>query len=822
MGNIFTIFNREIKAYFNSAIAYIFIIVFLLISGGMFMTQFFLVSTADMRAFFLYLPVILCIFLSAITMRLWAEDRRGNTFELLLTFPMNTPELVLGKFLASLFFYIVSLLATLPIPIMIALLGRPDVGGITCQYLGAILMGGFFLSLGLFISGFCKDQIVSFILSMMACFGFFLLGTDFTAGSIDGWIPGLGYFLSSSLGMAQHFGSFGKGIIDSRDILYFVIGTVIFLVLNGFWLEARLRPKAKTIFSTACLISIGIFTIMNFILTDVPIGRFDLTEGKVYTISPITSEILQDLKSPVLVKLFISPPDKMPSGMKTLERDIRDKLDEFKVAAKGRFNYKVFHMETSNVTQAKEETMEKSIEKKGIVPFQVRSIEADEIGVKLVYASLSIAYKEKPEEIIPHIMPSDILDLEYKIISKIYKLTLSEQPTAALVAPYEEKAANKEVKEALSKLGQVEAEKFREDQYDSVMKLLEYESYKISRIKLTETEPIPDGTKTLIILEPRDLNDRQRFEINRFLVNGGSLFMAVQRYAFDYRPVGPEGFKVSPVDKNPQVEPLLEKWDLGVDKDFLMDKQMDVVSLEGGKLFGILTISSPVKLPIQIKVISDQMNKDISITSRLSTILYLWGNALDIKSDKLKESGLKARTLLSSSPESWEVPYHAGDLTSADVSMPPFEQLKSFPLAALVEGQFPDGFKGREIPAWPPQEGKEGTESYEKPKEKTDISPKPGKMILIGCSTIFQKFLFAQGGHANFFLNSIDALTLGEKLINVRSKQLVDRSIKSLSPATKAWWRIFVTFLMPIAVGVIGGLKLFMRRRSKWAYLRSI
>ena len=100
MKNILTIFNREIKAYFNSAIAYIFIIVFLLILVGLYMSQFFLVGNADMREFFFMLPLVLCVFIPAITMRLWAEDRRGNTLELLLTFPVKTHELVLGKFLA--------------------------------------------------------------------------------------------------------------------------------------------------------------------------------------------------------------------------------------------------------------------------------------------------------------------------------------------------------------------------------------------------------------------------------------------------------------------------------------------------------------------------------------------------------------------------------------------------------------------------------------------------------------------------------------------------------------------------------------------------
>jgi len=820
MKNIFTIFRREIKSYFNSVIAYIFIIVFLLISCGLFMTQFFLVSTADMRGFFYYLPVILCVFLSAVTMRSWAEDKRGNTYELLMTFPMKTSEIVLGKFLAGLFFLIITILATLPVPVMILMVGRPDVGVMVCQYLGLILMGAFYLSLGVFISGFCRDQIVSFIVSMVACFGFFLIGTDFTASSIDGWIPGLGYFLANSLGLAQHFGSFTKGIIDNRDILYFLAGIIIFLTLNASWLESRLRPKSKAIFTTACLISLGIFMTLNFILADMPIGRHDLTEGKMYTISGVSRQILQDLKSQVTVKLFISPADKMPTGLKTLERDILDKLDELKVASKGRLTYKVFHMEPANTGTGSEETLEKSIEKKGIVPFQVRSIEADEIGVKLIYSGISIAYKDKPEEIIQRIIPQDVLDLEYKMISKIYRMTLPEAPSVALIAPYEEKVPDTQLKEVLDKIGQEGSDKLRDDQYELIPKILEYEGYKVSRIKLSESEPLPSGVKTLIVLEPRNLTERQRFEINRFIVNGGSVFMAVQNYDFQYSPVGPDGFKVSSVERNPQVNQLLERWGLGVNKNFLMDQQMDVISLEGGKIYGVLSVSSPVKLPIQIKVVPAQMNRDVSITSRLSTILYLWGSALDVKKN-IEDLGIKSKVLFTSSPDAWEVPYHAGDLTMQDVAMPAPDKRMVYPLAVLVEGQFPDAFSGKDVPSWS-QESGPGQENYEKPKEKITVSGKPGKLILVGCTSMFKKFLFNQGGHKNFFLNSIDAITLGEKLINVRSKELIDRAIKTLPPATKAAWKLFVTFFMPVLVGLLGAVKLFMRRRSKWSYLKSV
>jgi ABC-type uncharacterized transport system involved in gliding motility auxiliary subunit len=662
---------------------------------------------------------------------------------------------------------------------------------------------------------------VSFIVAMMVCFGFFLLGTDFTVSSIDGWIPGVGSFLRSSLGLTQHFATFQKGVIDSRAFLYFIIGTVIFLTLNGFWLDTRLRPKAKSFFIAAALISTGIFMLINFIFADLAFGRFDFTEGKLYTISETTHEILQDLRAPVTVKLFISPQEKMPSSMKTLERDIRDKLDEFKVVSKGKFSYKVFHMEAAHVQTKEEKALEKSIGMKGIRPFQVQSIEADEVGVRLIYSALSIAYKEKPEEIIPRITPQNLLDLEYSIISKIFKMTLDEAPSIALVAPYIEKVVDPQMKELLKQLGQREVEKFREDEYELIPRLLEYEGYQVSRIRLTEEEPIPAGTNTLIIIEPKELNERQRFEINRFLVNGGSIILAVQRYDFAYSTVGTTGLRISSVDKKPQINQLLEHWGLGVSKDFLMDTQVDMVSLTGNRLFGIIPISAPVKLPIQLKIISEQMNKDISLTSRISTILYLWGSALTIDNEKLDALNLDTEVLFTSSPEAWEVTYHRGQLTQQDFAVPAASKQKRFPLAILIKGQFPNAFKGKEVPSWP-MDTEEAEESYEKPEEKIEFSPQPARLILIGCAKMFNKELFGKGGHVTFFLNAVDAITLGEKLIRVRSKQPLDRSLKRISAAAKAGWRIGTTFFVPIVLCIIGSIRVIIRRRSKWTYLRTV
>jgi ABC-2 type transport system permease protein len=239
MGNMLTIMRREFSAYFNSPIAYIFIIVFLALNCGLFMTPFFLQGQADMRDFFGNMPLFLIFFIPALSMRLWAEDKRTGTFELLMTLPMRSVDVMLGKYLAAMAFFLVALLGTLPIPIMINILGNPDGGAIFSGYLGSFLLGGLYMSVGIFCSGLLRDQISAFILGMVACFLLFLMGIPTVSATIDGWINGLGTFLQNYVGLISHFQSLTRGVLDLGDLAYFLALTGVFLALNTLWLEGR-------------------------------------------------------------------------------------------------------------------------------------------------------------------------------------------------------------------------------------------------------------------------------------------------------------------------------------------------------------------------------------------------------------------------------------------------------------------------------------------------------------------------------------------------------------------------------------------------------
>ena len=234
---IYTLVKKELGAYFNSPIAYIFISVFLVAGNWLFFNYFFLVSQVSLRSYFSILPWIFLFLSPAITMRLWAEEKKSGTDELLLTLPITDWQVVLSKFLGSLVFLSIALVLTFTLPLTLALLGDVDTGVIIGSYLGALFLGGSYLSLGLFISSITKNQIVAFILSLMACFGVFIVGTGFVLDSAPGAIAPIFKFI----GLGSHFETIAKGVIDSKDIIYYISFIFLWLWLNTKIINRRGR-----------------------------------------------------------------------------------------------------------------------------------------------------------------------------------------------------------------------------------------------------------------------------------------------------------------------------------------------------------------------------------------------------------------------------------------------------------------------------------------------------------------------------------------------------------------------------------------------------
>ena len=235
-----TVCKRELKGYFSTPVAYVFLCIFLVLAVGLPWTlgRYFEMRTADLRVFFRYLPWILAILAPATAMRLWSEERRSGSIELLMTLPISTSAAVLGKFIAAWLFLGIALAGTLPMPLTVAYLGDPDWGPIVTGYMGGFLLAGAFLAVGSFFSVLTKNQVISFILSVVVCGLMVVLDWPSVQDTLASIYLPLAR-LVESLSFLAHYESMQRGVLQIRDVLFFLLVIAGWVFAGGIMLEER-------------------------------------------------------------------------------------------------------------------------------------------------------------------------------------------------------------------------------------------------------------------------------------------------------------------------------------------------------------------------------------------------------------------------------------------------------------------------------------------------------------------------------------------------------------------------------------------------------
>ena len=235
------ILRRELASYFATPLAYVFIIIFLALAGvfTFYMGNFFERGQADLLPFFSFHPWLYLFLVPAIAMRLWAEERKSGSIELLLTLPVTMWQAVLGKFLAAWLFCGLALALTFPMWITVTWLGEPDHGAIATGYLGSWLMAGGFLAIGSCMSAVTKNQVIAFIVGLVVCFLFLVSGFPIVIDAFSSWAPNVLVEAVASLSFLTHFEALSKGVIDLRDVLYFVAVMAAWLYANTLLVEMK-------------------------------------------------------------------------------------------------------------------------------------------------------------------------------------------------------------------------------------------------------------------------------------------------------------------------------------------------------------------------------------------------------------------------------------------------------------------------------------------------------------------------------------------------------------------------------------------------------
>jgi ABC-2 type transport system permease protein len=335
MSAAFAIARKEIRALFQSPVAVIFLGVFLLVTLFTFFSwsKFFARNLADVRPFFEWLPLLLIGLVSAIAMRAWAEERKAGTLEVLLTLPVSTRDLVIGKFLAGMALVATGLLLTVPLPLVVNHLGNLDWGPVIGGYLAAFLLAGAYMAIGLCISSRTDNQVVALLLTAVVGGGLYLIGTDRLASLFGNE----GAEIVRLLGTGSRFQSVERGVVDVRDLAYYAGITISFLVLNGYFLErmrldpgsARGRSRGGELLALVGLAAANAL-VANLWLAPLASFRLDLTEGGEYSLSPVTRNTLRGLDEQLVILGLFS--ERTHPLLAPLIPQIRDQLAEIQLA----------------------------------------------------------------------------------------------------------------------------------------------------------------------------------------------------------------------------------------------------------------------------------------------------------------------------------------------------------------------------------------------------------------------------------------------------------------------------------------------------------
>ncbi|MEE2902119.1 MAG: Gldg family protein [Myxococcota bacterium] len=455
MNHILSICKKELRAYFLSPVALIFLLMFLFVTLFWFFNiepKFWSRNLADIRPLFEIFPVMLIFLVAALTMRLWSEEQKLGTLEVLMTMPVKTHHLVLGKFLAGFTLVGLALIMTFHVPLIVSLHGQIDWGPVVGGYLATLLLASTYLSIGLCMSSITENQIVALVSTTIVCGLLYLVGSD----AMTGFVANETGELMRALGTGSRFESIGRGVVDFRDLLYYVSLTVIFLVVNTTMLRAkrwstgartkkqRLNRRAFTWLVAANL------AVMNITMFTVRTLRLDMTEQNIFSVSPVTKGLVKNLSSPLLLRGYFS--QKTHPLLAPLVPQIRDLLSEYGAISEGRVTVEFVDPQTDEATE------KEAGQSYNIRSFPFRMASKYESGVVNSFFSILVKFGDQYEVLnfndLIEVNVSADGEPEVKLRNLEYDLTRAIKKTAygfeTLEAVFEDMTADAELTAYLS------------------------------------------------------------------------------------------------------------------------------------------------------------------------------------------------------------------------------------------------------------------------------------------------------------------------------------------------------------------------------------
>ncbi|WP_262248219.1 gliding motility-associated ABC transporter substrate-binding protein GldG [Parapedobacter soli] len=795
-----SIYIKEISTFFSSLTGYLAIGLFLLAAGLLLWvfpdTSILAYGYASLEGFFQLCPYLFMFFIPAITMRSIAGERNEGTWQLLLTRPIRMHHILLGKFLGSLTIVLLALIPTtiyyITLYQLAAPVGNVDTGAVIGSYIGLFLLGAAFCAVGVFASALSRNVIVAFLVGFFGCF---ILFYAFESVSRLAIFSTVAYHIAS-LGIQSHFDAISRGVLDSRDLVYFLSVIFLFLAAAQVWLLHN-RWSKKNVVGYAARAIVGVI-VVNFVAS-LFFGRVDFTADKRFTLSPISVETVKSLESPLHVTLLLD--GNLPAGFERLKRATIDMLRDLKAYSSGKLSFTVVDPLDGNAQQQQENT--EALAGYGIMPTNVNVRSDAGFSQQLVYPAALVTYGDTdiPVNLLQNRMNqsheaalnNSIQNIEYGLVSAFRKATRGGRPLIGFTEGH--------------------GEPDNVLLYDAIQSLMS--SYEVGFVNLDSiTLEGLSKLEALIVAKPTaPFTEAEKYKINHYVMGGGSVVWAIDQLDADLDSLRSDGQQTA-LARRLHLDDLLFTYGVRFNYDLVADLNCAKIPLTVG---GTATQAAIELAPWPFYPIL-ATNNDQPIVKNLDGIRGEFVGTLDT----IAVPGIEKTILLSSSPFSRVLQVPAGlSLQMATEQPDPAEfRNRPYPVAALLEGEFPSAFADRPLPV--------GIA----PEATAPRRGKPAKMVMIADGDIFSgqvnptdgspyplgwdRYTEQQYGNKAFLLNTIDYLTDGEDIIGLRGKEL---KLRLLDRAKVQEGRVFwqsINILAPCVLLLLAAIGQHLLRKRKY------
>ena len=811
---MYALFKKEISNFLSSLIGIMVIVVFLLITGlflWVFQSDFNLLTYgyANLDGLFILAPWVFLFLVPAVTMRSFAEENRTGTIEMLSTKPLSDWQIIWAKFLASVALVLLALIPTAVYYFSVYRLGFPmgnlDTGGILGSYIGLFLLSASFVSIGIFCSSITNNQILAFILSVFLC-GFMYIGFELIYSlSLFGHIA----LFIQRLGMAAHYSSISRGVVDTRDVLYFLSVMAVFLCMTKLVLASR---KWLTSFVVTLAIIGAVNTIGSFVFT-----RFDLTAEKRYTLSDTTKETLRRLEDYVYFKVYLE--GDFPPGFKKLRRETKEMLDEFRAYSKFidyefinpsadadpnelAETYQTLYQQGLNPTNLTVRNDDGSTSQMVIWPGALVSYRNNtEIAIDLLESQIGLSSEEA--------LNASMQNLEYRLLDAIVKVTRAQRPSIGFIEGHGELTEDEvyDITQTLKKNYHVTRGEIA-GQVDALIERYEDSKGEVhAKIKFD----------ALVIAKPTEpFDEKDKFLLDQYIMHGGKVLWLVEPVYATMDSLTSQESTVG-VDQELNLDDMLFRYGVRLNRNLLLDMNCAALPIRTGQVAGqaqlefyrwfyfpLAQAASNHPMVRHLNAVKMDFVSSIDATTSDGNIVK---TPLLMTSDYTKVSGTPvfiSLAMLRQNPDKRMFPQRSQNV------------------AYLLKGTFPSLYANRINPEI--EESKEMqfmTESV----PTSMIVVADGDVIRNQIDVISKKPLplgydqYTQNtyGNKDFIENAVSYLVDGENLIAIRSREF---KIRLLDPDKKIHQRLrwqMVNILVPVGSVILFGLVMAFVRKKKYA-----